>query len=168
MKESKYLKEVSYFKEDRSQPLLLCKSEASLGYKDPVAKQNIQTKSPKNAKCGALPALKRIITSSKTACPAYWLPDQPGLQKERLSNELTLGGWWWVREQLTFEDGCYSQCTGGKKRNQGWWDDSAGKSTDFSSKGPEFKSQQSHGDSQPPIMRSDTGSTWASGVDQSK
>ena len=65
MKESKYLKEVSYFKEDRSQPLLLCKSEASLGYKDPVAKQNIQTKSPKNAKCGALPALKRIITSSK-------------------------------------------------------------------------------------------------------
>jgi hypothetical protein len=31
-----------------------------------------------------------------------------------------------------------------------------GKSTDCSSKGPEFKSQQPHGGSQPPVMRSDT------------
>jgi hypothetical protein len=30
------------------------------------------------------------------------------------------------------------------------------KNTDCSSKGPEFKSQQPHGDSQPPVMRSDT------------
>jgi hypothetical protein len=37
----------------------------------------------------------------------------------------------------------------------GWWDDSAGKNTDCSSKGPEFKSQQPHGGLQPPIMRSD-------------
>jgi len=35
-------------------------------------------------------------------------------------------------------------------------DGSAVKSTDHSSKGPEFKSQQSHGGSQPSIMRSDT------------
>jgi hypothetical protein len=37
----------------------------------------------------------------------------------------------------------------------GWQDGSAGKSTDCSSKGPEFKSQQPHGVSQPPVMRSD-------------
>jgi hypothetical protein len=30
------------------------------------------------------------------------------------------------------------------------------KSTDCSSEGPEFKSQQLHGGSQPPVMRSDT------------
>jgi hypothetical protein len=38
----------------------------------------------------------------------------------------------------------------------GWLDGSPGKSTDCSSKGPEFKSQQPHGGSQPPVMRSDT------------
>ena len=37
----------------------------------------------------------------------------------------------------------------------GWWDGSAGKSTDCSSKGPEFKSQQPHGGSQPSAMISD-------------
>ena len=37
----------------------------------------------------------------------------------------------------------------------GWRDDSAGKSTDCSSKGPEFKFQQLHGGSQSPVMRSD-------------
>jgi hypothetical protein len=37
----------------------------------------------------------------------------------------------------------------------GWRDGSAVKSTDCSSKGPEFKSQQPHGGSQPSIMRSD-------------
>jgi hypothetical protein len=36
-----------------------------------------------------------------------------------------------------------------------WRDDSVVKSTDCS-EGPEFKSQQSHGSSQPPIMRSDS------------
>jgi hypothetical protein len=39
---------------------------------------------------------------------------------------------------------------------QGWQDGSAGKSIDCSSKGPEFKSQQPHGGSQPSVMRSDT------------
>jgi hypothetical protein len=43
-----------------------------------------------------------------------------------------------------------------KNKIQGWRDDSEGKSTDCSSKGPEFKSQQPHGGSQPPVMRSDT------------
>jgi hypothetical protein len=40
--------------------------------------------------------------------------------------------------------------------NRGWRDGSAVKSTDCSSEGPEFKSQQPHGGSQPPVMRSDT------------
>jgi hypothetical protein len=38
---------------------------------------------------------------------------------------------------------------------EGWQDGSVGKSSDCSSEGPEFKSQQPHGGSQPPIMRSD-------------
>jgi hypothetical protein len=37
----------------------------------------------------------------------------------------------------------------------GWRDGSAVKSTDCSSKGPEFKFQQPHGCSQPSVMRSD-------------
>jgi hypothetical protein len=35
----------------------------------------------------------------------------------------------------------------------GWRDSSVGKSTDCSSKGPEFKSQQLHGGLQPSVMR---------------
>ena len=42
-----------------------------------------------------------------------------------------------------------------KNWNLGWRDGSEGKSTDCSSKGPEFKSQKSHGGSQPSLMRSD-------------
>jgi hypothetical protein len=38
---------------------------------------------------------------------------------------------------------------------KGWRDGSVAKSTDCSSEGREFKSQQSHGGSQPSIMRSD-------------
>ena len=41
------------------------------------------------------------------------------------------------------------------KVNKGWRDSSAVKSTDCSSEGPEFKSQQPRGGSQPSIMRSD-------------
>jgi hypothetical protein len=37
----------------------------------------------------------------------------------------------------------------------GWRDDSVVKSTDYSFEGPEFKSQQPHGGSQPSVMRSD-------------
>jgi hypothetical protein len=37
----------------------------------------------------------------------------------------------------------------------GWRDGSVGKSTDCSSKDPEFKSQQPHDGSQPSVMRSD-------------
>jgi hypothetical protein len=36
----------------------------------------------------------------------------------------------------------------------GWWDSSTGKSTDCPSEGPEFKSQQPRGGSQPPVMKS--------------
>jgi hypothetical protein len=39
--------------------------------------------------------------------------------------------------------------------NKGWKDGLAVKSTDCSSEGPEFKSQQPHGGSQPSVMRSD-------------
>jgi hypothetical protein len=42
-----------------------------------------------------------------------------------------------------------------KDTAQGWKDGSAVKSTDCSSEGPEFKSQQPHGGSQPSVMRSD-------------
>jgi hypothetical protein len=40
--------------------------------------------------------------------------------------------------------------------NLGWGDGSVVKSTDYSSKGPEFKAQQPHGGSQPSIMKSDS------------
>ena len=42
-----------------------------------------------------------------------------------------------------------------KTKLGGWRDGSAVKSIDCSSKGPEFKSQQPHGGSQPFVMRSD-------------
>jgi hypothetical protein len=41
------------------------------------------------------------------------------------------------------------------KRFRGWRDDSEVKSTDCSSEGPEFKSYQPWGGSQPPVMRPD-------------
>jgi hypothetical protein len=40
--------------------------------------------------------------------------------------------------------------------NEGWRDGSAVKSTDCSSRGPKFNSQQPHGGSQPSVMGSDT------------
>jgi len=42
-----------------------------------------------------------------------------------------------------------------KPPGAGWRDCSVVKSTDCSSRGPEFNSQQPHGGSQPPVMRSD-------------
>jgi hypothetical protein len=42
-----------------------------------------------------------------------------------------------------------------KSASGGWRDGSVGKSTDCSSEGPEFKSQQPHGGSQPSVMGSD-------------
>jgi hypothetical protein len=42
-----------------------------------------------------------------------------------------------------------------KKEKRGWRDGSEVKSTHCSSRGPEFKSQQPRGGSQPPVMRSD-------------
>jgi hypothetical protein len=42
-----------------------------------------------------------------------------------------------------------------QNKTSGWWDGSGVKSTDCSSESPEFKSQQSHGGSQPSIMRSE-------------
>jgi hypothetical protein len=48
------------------------------------------------------------------------------------------------------------------KKNLGWRDGSAVKSTDFSSRGPEFKSQQPHGDPQPSVMGSEMPSSGVS------
>jgi hypothetical protein len=42
-----------------------------------------------------------------------------------------------------------------RRKYRGWRDGSVVKSTDCSSRGPEFKSQQSHGGSQPSVMGSD-------------
>jgi hypothetical protein len=42
-----------------------------------------------------------------------------------------------------------------KVLTRGWRDGSVVKSTDCSSRGPEFKSQQPHGGSQPSVMGSD-------------
>jgi hypothetical protein len=42
-----------------------------------------------------------------------------------------------------------------KEVGEGWRDGLAVKSTDCSSKGPEFNSQQPHGGSQPSVMESD-------------
>jgi len=42
-----------------------------------------------------------------------------------------------------------------KNKNMGWRDGSVVKSTDCSSRGPEFKSQQTHGGSQSSVMGSD-------------
>ena len=42
-----------------------------------------------------------------------------------------------------------------RKQAEGWRDGSAVNSTDCSSEGPEFKSQQPHGGSQPSVMGSD-------------
>jgi hypothetical protein len=42
------------------------------------------------------------------------------------------------------------------RERRGWRDGSAVKSTDCSSRGPEFKSQQPHGGSQPSVTRPDS------------
>jgi hypothetical protein len=42
-----------------------------------------------------------------------------------------------------------------RMKREGWRDGSVVKSTDCSSEGPEFKSQQPHGGSQPSVMGSD-------------
>jgi hypothetical protein len=70
--------------------------------------------------------------SSRPAWSTNWVPGQPGLHRETLSR----------RKKK-------------KNRELGWRDGSKLKSTDYSSEGPEFKSQQPHSGSQPSIMRSD-------------
>jgi hypothetical protein len=45
-----------------------------------------------------------------------------------------------------------TECTNINAGTQGWRDGSVDKSTDCSSRGPVFNSQQSHDDSQPSIM----------------
>jgi hypothetical protein len=69
--------------------------------------------------------------SSKPAWSTEDVPGQPGLHRETLSRKKKKVG-------------------GG-----GWRDGSVVKSTDCSSEGPEFKSQQPHGGSQPSVTKSD-------------
>jgi hypothetical protein len=52
---------------------------------------------------------------------------------------------------VCLEEGFYTKI---RLHNRGWRDGSVGKNTDYSSEGPEFKSQQPHGSSQPTVMRS--------------
>jgi hypothetical protein len=54
-----------------------------------------------------------------------------------------------------------------KSNQEGWRDGSAVKSTDCSSRGSEFKSQQPHGGSQPSVMRS-SAFFWFAGVHASR
>jgi hypothetical protein len=65
-------------------------------------------------------------------------------------------------EDFEFEPACITLSQKNKVKREikriiiiDWQDGSVGKSTDCSSKGPEFKSQQPHGGSQPSVMRAD-------------
>jgi hypothetical protein len=58
-----------------------------------------------------------------------------------------------VQEQNRLEP--IPTCKLKKKIHMGWQDGSVVKSADCSSKGPEFKSQQPHGGSQPSVMKFD-------------
>jgi hypothetical protein len=57
-------------------------------------------------------------------------------------------------------------CLPSKNSNPGWRDGSVVKSTNYSSKGHEFKSQQPHDGSQPSVMRSDLGCLKTATVDE--
>jgi hypothetical protein len=72
----------------------------------------------------------------------FWVQGQTGLQSE------------FQDSQGYTEKPCLEKPKNQKIKNKvrGWWD-SEGKSTDCSSEGPEFKSQQPHGGSQPSITK---------------
>jgi hypothetical protein len=77
------------------------------------------------------------------------LPPPPGLSL----NSLCRPGWPWTQRDLP---ATASQVLGLKMcATWDWRDASAVKSTDCSSRGPEFNSQQPHGDSQPSVMGPD-------------
>jgi hypothetical protein len=73
----------------------------------------------------------------------FWVLGQPGLQSE------------FQDSQGYTEKPCLEK-QNFKKKISGWRDGSGVKNTDCSSEGPEFKSQQPHGGSQPSVTRSDT------------
>jgi hypothetical protein len=89
----------------------------------------------------------------------FWVRGQPGLQSEFQDSQ----GYTekpCLEKQTNKQTNKQTQKTKTNNNNNnkkpGWLDGSAGKSTDCSSEGPEFKSQQPQGCSQPPVMRSDT------------
>jgi hypothetical protein len=63
----------------------------------------------------------------------------------------------WLPEMLSLKTNKQTnkQLKKTKQKNRGWKDDSAVKSTDCSSRSPEFNSQKPHGGSQPSEMGSD-------------
>jgi hypothetical protein len=69
--------------------------------------------------------------SSRPAWSTEWVPGQPGLYTEKPCHTHT------------------------QNEIEGWRDGTAVKSTDCSSRSPEFNSQQPHGGSQPSVIRSD-------------
>ena len=83
-------------------------------------------------------SLKKLIqTLGRQRQVYFWVWDQPGIQSELQDSQ----------------DYTEKPCL--EKQNRGWWGGSVVKSTDCSSRGPEFKSQQPHGGSQPSTMGSD-------------
>jgi hypothetical protein len=81
----------------------------------------------------------------------FWVPGQPGLQSEfQESHDYT------VKPCLKNKQTNKQQKAKQTNKQKGWQDGSVGKSTVCSTKGPEFKSRQPHGDSQSPVMISDT------------
>jgi hypothetical protein len=123
--------------------------------------------------------------SSRPAWSTKWVPGQPGLHRETLSRgektKLKVTRWWWSTplSQHSRGRGRQNLCefevtlvyrvssfrnsqsyTHTKKpclknKTNSWRDGSAVKSTDCSSRGPEFNSQQPYGSLQPSVMGSD-------------
>jgi hypothetical protein len=82
------------------------------------------------------------------SCARWFMPVLSTLEAEACSGQ----GWskWWISSGPERADLKPKQNT-----KLGWRDGSEVKSTNCSSEGPEFKSQQPHGGSQPSVMRPD-------------
>jgi hypothetical protein len=119
---------------------------------------------------------QRQLAVSPKLTPAWVTAGgQPGYQCTVAGNgkgEYGIGGC--AQQLLTFGNFCFNSSLfcgpkllasgnltpadssrGLRKKNVGWRDGSASKSTDCSSRGPEFNSQQPHGGSQPSVIGSD-------------
>jgi hypothetical protein len=87
--------------------------------------------------------------SSRPAWSTEWVPGQPGLHRETLSRKTKQNK---TKQKQTKQN---KKVLWDHLKLCSQWNGSTSKSTGCSSEGPEFKSQQPHGGSQPSIMRSD-------------